>query len=430
MSADAVPHTRFPALQHRDFRTLWTGMLLASGTLAFQYYAQIWLVFSLTDSAFILGLLGATRGVAMVVFGVYGGALADRIDRRTLLIGTSSVAMVVNIALAATAVAGVIDLWLALVLIFIAAATASIDAPVRQALIPDLVPAEHVPNAVALTMAAQMGTFALTPALAGFVIDALGPGGAYAVSVGGNVIVIVALMLLHYRGVPGGSRGRSMLSNVIEGVRYVRSDPTVLRIILMMLTMGAFGVAIFNGLIAKWATDILDLRPGQYGLLASTWGVGSLIASYLLASTNLLNHKGRIFVISSVVFGMSLMLFGFTRSLPIAALAYVLNGMAMASAGISSIAIVQAIVPNEVRGRVMSLYGLNQSAAQLNGITLGAVAQVMGMAFLLPATAAVCTAIVAGLVLTSSSLRRVDTTLAAGPVRSAEPSPAGPATEA
>jgi MFS family permease len=243
------------------------------------------------------------------------------------------------------------------------------------------------------------------------------------------VIVIVALMLLSYRGVPGASRGRSMLSNVIEGVRYVRSDPTVLRVILMMLTMGAFGVAIFNGLIAKWATDILDLRPGQYGLLASTWGVGSLIASYVLASTKLLDNKGRIFIISSVIFGLSLMLFGFTRSLPIAALAYVLNGMAMASAGISSIAIVQGIVPNEVRGRVMSLYGLNQSVAQLNGITLGAVAQVMGMAFLLPATAAVCTAIVAGLVLTSASLRRVDATLAAGPVPSAEPSLAGPTTE-
>jgi MFS family permease len=408
VSTAAAPRARFPALQHRDFRTLWTGMLLASGTLAFQYYAQIWLVFSLTDSALILGLLGATRGVAMVLFGIYGGALADRIDRRTLLIGTSGVTMVVNIALAATAVAGVIELWLALILIFIASATASIDAPVRQALIPDLVPAEHVPNAVALTMAAQMGTFALTPALAGFVIDALGPGGAYAVSVGGNVIVIVALMLLHFRGTPAGSRGRSMLSNVVEGVRYVRSDPTVLRVILIMLTMGAFGVAIFNGLIAKWATEILDLEPGQYGLLASTWGVGSLIASYVLASTNLLDHKGRVFIVSSLAFGVSLMLFGFTRSLPVAGLAYVLNGMAMASSGVASIAIVQGIVPNEVRGRVMSLYGLNQSAAQLNGITLGAVAQVMGMAFLLPATAAVCTAIVAGLVIATPGLRRLD----------------------
>ena len=408
MSAEAAPRVRFPALKHRDFRTLWTGMLLASGTLAFQYYAQIWLVFSLTDSALMLGLLGATRGVAMVVFGVYGGALADRIDRRSLLIGTSSVTLVVNAVLAVTAVAGVIELWLALVLIFIAAATASVDHPVRQALIPELVPKEHIPNAVALTMAAQMGTFALTPALAGFVIDALGPGGAYAVSVGGNVIVIVALARLRYRGGASAARAHSVLDNVRQGVAYVRGDRTVLRIILIMLTLGAFGTAIFNGLIAKWASEILDLEPGQYGVLASMWGVGTLAGSYALASTNLLDRKGRIFIVSSIGFGLSLMLFGFARSLPLAGLAYILNGLAMAGSNVSSIAIVQSVVPNEVRGRVMSLYGLNQSAAQLNGITLGAVAQVMGMAFLLPATTAVCTAVAAALALTSPGLRRVD----------------------
>jgi len=422
VSNAAAPRARFPALQHRDFRTLWTGMLLASGTLAFQYYAQIWLIFSLTDSALVLGLLGATRGVAMVVFGVYGGALADRIDRRTLLIGTSTVTMLVNATLAVTAVSGVINLWMALVLIFVAAATASIDAPVRQALIPELVPEKDVPNAVALTMAAQMGTFALTPALAGFVIDALGPGGAYAVSVGGNVIVIIALALLHYRGAPAEARLHSVFENVRQGVRYIRGDSTVLRVILIMLTLGAFGTAIFNGLIAKWAAEILELQPGQYGVLASTWGVGTLIASYALASTNILDRKGLIFIVSSIGFGLSLMLFGFARSLPLAGIAYVLNGMSMAGSNVSSISIVQSIVPNEVRGRVMSLYGLNQSAAQLNGITLGAVAHVMGMAFLLPATTALCTVLVTALIFTAPGLRRIDDAM---PEVEAPPAPAG-----
>jgi MFS family permease len=390
-------------------------MLLASWTLAFQYYAQIWLIYSLTNSALVLGLLGATRGVAMVLFGLYGGALADRMDRRRLLIATSTVTMLVNATLSAMAVAGVIELWQALLLIFIAAATASIDAPVRQALIPDLVPREHIPNAVALTMAAQMGTFALTPVLAGLVIDALGPGGAYAVSVGGNVIVIVALTLLHYRGTSNKARQYTVLNNIRDGIGYVRGDGTVLRIILIMLTMGAFGTAIFNGLIVKWASEILDLQPGQYGLLASMWGLGTLIMSYSLASTSLLQHKGRIFMVSSIGFGLSLMAFGFARWLPLAALAYLLNGIAMAGSNISSISIVQSIVPNEVRGRVMSLYGLNQSVAQLNGFTLGAVAQVMGMAFLLPATTALCTVVVTALVLTASGLHRVDAEPAKAP---------------
>ncbi|MDA1004307.1 MAG: MFS transporter [Chloroflexi bacterium] len=408
MSATPAPRVRFPALQHRDFRTLWTGMLLASGTTAFQYYAQIWLVYSLTESALVLGVLGATRGVAMLTFGLYGGALADRMDRRRLLMITSIATMLVNATLGTMAVTGTIVLWQVFVLIFIAAATQSIDAPVRQALIPELVPREHISNAVALTMAAQMGTFALTPALAGFVIDALGPGGAYAVSVGGNVIVIATLALLHYRGAATEARRTSVVSNIRHGVRYVRGDGLVLRIILIMLTMGAFGSAIFNGLIAKWASEILDLRPGQYGVIASMWGLGTLIISYALASTNLLDHRGRIFIISSIGFGLSFVAFGFARWLPLVGFAYLLNGMAMAGSNVSSISIVQSIVPNDVRGRVMSLYGLNQSVAQLNGITLGAVAQVMGMAFLLPATTIVCTVVVVALVLTSPGLRRID----------------------
>lgn len=383
-------------------------MLLASGTTAFQYYAQIWLVYSLTESALVLGVLGATRGVAMLTFGLYGGALADRMDRRRLLMITSIATMLVNATLGTMAVTGTIVLWQVFVLIFIAAATQSIDAPVRQALIPELVPREHISNAVALTMAAQMGTFALTPALAGFVIDALGPGGAYAVSVGGNVIVIATLALLHYRGAATEARRTSVVSNIRHGVRYVRGDGLVLRIILIMLTMGAFGSAIFNGLIAKWASEILDLRPGQYGVIASMWGLGTLIISYALASTNLLDHRGRIFIISSIGFGLSFVAFGFARWLPLVGFAYLLNGMAMAGSNVSSISIVQSIVPNDVRGRVMSLYGLNQSVAQLNGITLGAVAQVMGMAFLLPATTIVCTVVVVALVLTSPGLRRID----------------------
>lgn len=395
MMSDSVPPApRFPALRQRDFRTLWFGMLCASGTMAFQYYAQIWLIYSLTDSALVLGVLGATRGVAMLVFGVYGGVLADRFDRRRLLIGAGVAMLLINLALGLLGVSGMITLWQALLLIFLGSAVASIDMPVRQALIPELVAADDIPNAVALSTAAQMGTFALTPALAGWVIDALGPGGAYLVSVAGNLGVIVALILLRYRGRAGERQRRSAPAEIREGLRYVRGDRTVLRVILVMLTMGALGNAIFNGLIAKWASDVLHLQPGRYGLIASMWGGGALVGSYWLAATGALARKERIFAISAVGFGLSFTAFGLARSLPLAGLAYMVNGIAMAGANVSSAAIVQSAVPNAVRGRVMSIYGLNQSAAQLNSITLGLVAQVAGIERLVPASTALCAAIV------------------------------------
>lgn len=409
MSAVIPPAPRFPALRHRDFRTLWVGMLFASGTMAFQYYAQIWLVFSLTDSALVLGVLGATRGVAMLIFGLYGGALADRMDRRRLLMCTGAVTLLVNLTLGVLAVTGVIALWQALVLIFIGAATAAVDTAVRQALIPDLVSREDIPNAAALTTAAQMGTFALTPALAGFVIDALGPGGAYALSVIGNAGVIAALALLRYRGRSTGARRQSALRDIREGARYLRSNRTALRVILIMLTMGALGSAIFNGLIAKWASEVLHVTPGRYGLIASMWGTGALTMSYWLASTGALKHKGRIFAITSAGFGLTFTAFGLARWLPLVGLTYLANGMMMAGSNVTSAAILQSTVPNEVRGRVMSLYGLNQSAAQLNGITLGAATQILGIELLVPAATTLCTIIVAGLLLTARGLWRLDT---------------------
>jgi MFS family permease len=408
MSTVVLRTSRFPALQHRDFRTLWVGLLFASGTMAFQYYAQIWLIFRLTDSALVLGVLGAIRGVAMLIFGVYGGVLADRMDRRRLLIGTSAITLLVNLTLGSLAVAGVIALWQALLLIFLGAATAAVDVPVRQALIPDLVAREDIPNAVALTTAAQMGTFALTPALAGVVIDALGPGGAYALSTIGNAAVIVALALLRHRGRSTGARRHAVLRDIREGARSLSADPTVLRVTLIMLTLGALGTAIFSGLIAQWASGVLHLEPGRYGLIASMWGTGALVMSYWLAATGALAHKGRIFALSAIGFGLSFTAFGLARWLPLVGLAYLANGVMMAGATVTSAAIVQSRVSNAVRGRVMSLYGLNQSAAQLNSITLGAAAQILGIERVIPAATILCTGIVTALVLTAPSLWRLD----------------------
>lgn len=408
----APQQRRFPALAHRDFRTLWLGMLVASGTMAFQYYAQMWLIYSLTRSALLLGILGATRGAAMLLFGLYGGALADRMDRRTLLLLTESVALAVNATLGGMAISGAIELWQAFGLIFVGAATMSVDAPIRQALIPELVPQQHIPNAVALTTAARMGTFALTPVLAGSVIDALGPGGAYAASTFGNVVVIVALLALNYRGRSTEARRESVLRNIRDGVAYARRDRTVLWIIVVMFTIGALGMAIYTSLIAKWAKEVLGLEPGQYGALASVWGIGTLVVSYTLAFVGSIPHKGKIFLLGSIGFGLSFVLFGFARWLPLAGFAYLVNGAAWTGANIASTAIVQSTVPNEVRGRVMSLYMINQSVSQMNGVSLGAIANVVGMEVLVPGTTILCTGAVTFLALSVPTLRQLDRRLA------------------
>jgi MFS family permease len=387
-------------------------MVLASGTMAFQYYAQIWLIYDLTNSALLLGVLGVARGAGMLVFGMYGGILADRMDRRSLLIFIEVATLLLSAVLAVMAIAGNIELWQAFALIFLASGVQSADPPVRQALIPELVRREDIPNAVALTTAARMGAFAVFPVFAGFIIDAIEPGGAYAVSIVGNVIGIGVLLALRYRGRAVEARRESLLRSVGHGLAYARRDPTISWILAVMFVMGGLGFAIYMSLIGKWAGEELGLTAGEYGLLASFWGVGTLIVAYSLAFMGDFPHKGKAFVGGSLAFGLSFVLFSFTRSLPVAALAYVINGAAWTAASISATAMVQVIVPNEVRGRVMSLFALHMAFSQMNGATLGAVADRVGLDVLMPAATILCTAVVALLVLAVPNLRRLDRRLA------------------
>lgn len=399
---------RFPALYHRDFRVLWAGMLFASGTLSFQYYAQMWLVYSITGSGWILGGLGAARGFATLIFGLYGGALADRMDRRRLLIVTQSIALVSAAVLGLMVLAGVTSLILIFGLIFIGAAAGSIDAPIRQALIPELVPAHHLSNAVALTTAAMMGSFAISPIFAGLVIDGIGPGGAYLVSTLGNVGIMAALFMLRYRGAPRAARHEPVLPMIRTGIFWVSGQRTVLWIILVGFITGAFGLAIYLGLAAMWAADILGMTPGEYGLLDATWGIGTLGAAYAMSWMGGIHRHGRIFIVGSFLFALTCLGFALARSIPVIGLVFVVNGAAFTAASISGTALVQKIVPNAVRGRVMSLLMLSGAFAQMNAMVLGIGVDVFGLEALFVSTTALCTVLVAAMIIAVPTLRHLD----------------------
>ncbi len=387
-------------------------MLFSSGTMAFQYYAQMWLLYSLTESVLLLGALGVVRGLSSLLFGLYGGALADRMDRRKLLLATIVVSLSVNAAIGFGAVAGVIQLWQVFALIFIGSATASVGGPIRQALIPELIPPEDIPNAVALTTAARMGAFALAPITAGIVIDAVGPGAAYALSPLGNVISFVALFALRYRGQSTAARREPVGRSIVEGLTYVRRQRVILWIVVATFVSSALGFSLYTSLIVKWAGEVLNMEPGQYGRLATMWGIGTLGASYLLAFLVDIPQRGRIFVFGSIAFAASFAVFGLTRSLPLAGAAYLVNGAAWTSANIASTAIVQSVVHNEVRGRVMSIFMINSAVAQMSGIVLGAIAGVVGMAVLLPGVTILCTAVLVVLWAAVPTLRQLDRRLA------------------
>jgi predicted MFS family arabinose efflux permease len=213
--------------------------------------------------------------------------------------------------------------------------------------------------------------------------------------------------MLHYRGrrLAGGA---SVLRSIGGGFTYVIAHREVFWIIAVTFITGALGMSIFHGIIAKWAAEVLQLAPGQYGQLASLWGIGTLVTAYSLAFVGHVPRKGSLFIWASVAFGASFLLFALTRSIPLAALAYLINGAAWTAANICAAGIVQGLVPNEVRGRVMSLFLMNGAAAQLSGLALGGIADLVGMPALMVGATAACTLSVLVLIALVPTLRHID----------------------
>jgi MFS family permease len=384
---------RVPALQHRDFRILWLGMFFSSATMMFQFYAQGWFILGLTSSAALLGVVGVTRGTGMLIFGLYGGALADRMDRRLLLIVTQSAALVTYAVLAALIIADRIALWPAFALIFVAASVESVDAPARQALLPHLVPREHLPNAVALFIAAQVSSYAFLPPLAGVAIDLVGSGGAFAASLLGHAVVVGALVIMKTRA-QVEPRPERVTTSVVRGIAYAGSSPGVLWVLLFGFFVGILGFPIISTLAPFWMQHELGLGPVGWTLMGWIWGLGTLVSTVYLSTHDVSNRVGRVVLVSAAGFALTLVVFGLTRALPLAAAMWCLNGTFFTANMISSTALLQVLVANAYMGRVMSLRLVSSALNQVAAAPLGAIGDAFGMGRMVPGTAALLAALV------------------------------------
>ncbi len=390
---DSGWRARVPALQHRDFRILWLGMFFSSATMMFQFYAQGWFILGLTSSAALLGFLGVTRGTGMLIFGLYGGALADRMDRRMLLIVTQSAALVTYAVLSALIIADRIALIPAFALIFVAASVESVDAPARQALIPHLVPREHLPNAVALFIAAQVSAYAFLPPLAGVAIDLVGSGGAFASSLIGHAVVVGALLIMKTRA-QIAPRPESVPASVARGIRYAAGQPNVLWVLLFGFFVGTLGFPIISTLAPFWMHNELGLGPVGWTFMGWIWGLGTLVSTVYLSTHNVTKRLGPLVLVSAAGFGLTLVVFGLTRFLPLAAAMWCLNGTFYTANMISSTSLLQVLVANAYMGRVMSLRLISSALNQIAAAPLGALGDAFGMGRMVPGAAGLLAALV------------------------------------
>ncbi len=411
----------FAPLKVREFRLLFIGLVFAQALMPLQFVTQIfWVQDGVSESQRILfiGLIGTTRGAGALIFGLFGGAFADRFDRRRLLIATQSAAFCFNVGVAAVmwlSDGGPLGLALFFSLTFLASSMWAVDMPTRQAIIPDITGPSLAPGAIALTSAGAQVAAPVSIFLSGFFVDTFGFSQTYLISTAGHVAAVLTLLAMHYRTplhltVPGKRYGaRQTLSDIREGLAYARGHQTLLWVILLLGSIMVFGFPAVANLGPTWVTTVVGVSYRHFGLVAIFWGGSAFITSMLMTRFASYGGKGLLLAGAAVVFATGFCVFS-TGTLVGAVIGNALLGAGMATAQIAAAALVQHIAPNEVRGRMMSILWLNMAVAQVMTFPIAVVGQASSLRLLFPLLAVFLTALVIVVVATRPQVRRARVT--------------------
>ncbi|HEY4900612.1 MAG TPA: MFS transporter [Terriglobales bacterium] len=343
----------FRALRHRDFRLLWVGLAVSAIGTWMQIVAQSLLVLKITHgSAFDLGTVSLAQALAFFLFALVGGSVADRLDKRRLLIFTQSGAAALAILLGFLTLFGVIRLWMVLVLAFLNGTLLSFDQPARGALVPVLVPKEDIGNAISLQAMLFNGASILGPALAGFGVAILGFAGNFFLNGASFLAVLIALFLMR---VPSGpTHQQSTIQAIRTALGTVRRDavlPWVLSGYAALLFLGPSSALI----LPVYAVKILHVGPERLGMLFSAAGVGTILGALFLASLGSSPRRGPIYLKGIFIWVAALAGFALSGRFWISMTALLVFGIGQTLAGTTTITLLQTRVPEQMRGRVMSL---------------------------------------------------------------------------
>lgn len=367
----------FSSLTLYNFRLLYQGLIVSQIGFWMQQVAMGWLVLDLSNSPFYLGLAGFFRAIPMLVVSPFGGVLADRLDRKRLLMATQALTMTTVVTILALILLGRLTVWHLLIASLIQGISISINNPTRQALLSDLVPKHLLGNAIALNSMSINTSRIIGPTLAGIIMGWVGAAGCFAFQSVGYIWSIsnVAAMTIPARETV--ARKRSVLQNLVEGFRYCYQTKLIRTMLLMAAVPTVVAMPYFQ-LLPAYARDVLHVGPDGLGLLFTAIGAGALAGNFGLAATPRLRHRGTILIGSGALFGLMLCLLAIAENMPTAFFALVLaggsNGVYMAL----NSTIIQETVPDELRGRVMSVYMLTWGLMPLGALPAGTIAEFHG----------------------------------------------------
>jgi MFS family permease len=346
----------FPALGSPVYRRyLLAGVFATIGAFMGQT-AQGWLVLELTNSPALLGFAGAASGLPTLFLAVFAGVLADRVDRRRLLVTTYSLAATFAFVLALLTSLGIVEYWHVLVIAVLSGLTFTIQQPANQAIVSTIVPREAIGNAVALNSAQYNLLRIIAPALAGVFIAAGVLELGFWVNAAALAIVAIIVARLRIPSTRQADRAQAALwRDLQDGVRFLASN-RVLATVVLLPGVPALFVLNYLTFIPFYARDILEIGPVGIGLLTGAIGIGALTGALSLAMLRPSGGSGRLVLGSMVIVGVSLTTFAVSRSVPLSMLALVLIGMFQVQFYSTTNVLIQVLVPARLRGRVLSLY--------------------------------------------------------------------------
>jgi len=339
-----------------------------------------WLLYDLTSSSMMLGALNGLRAAPFLISGPISGVMADRMDRRRLLLSYMPVLVFTTALMGVVVITGALQPWHLFVYTLVTATMFSCNQPVRQALIPSVVPRRDLMNAITLNSIAMNGTKIFGPALGGLLIVLFGAGGNFFVQslAYGAVIWMTMLMVIPRSDTPGRRRQSSAMEDMREGLTYVAKNPSVLAIMAAALIPHIFSFP-YQTLMPVFQKDVLQVGPAGLGLLMAAPGFGAVVTLIILAaSASRFRRTGTILIGALLGLGTSLILFSRATSLPLAMVCLVAVGGTQMIFMNSTNAMLQSIVPDELRGRVMSIYMLDRGLAPIGALLAGVGAHYFG----------------------------------------------------
>lgn len=395
-------------LGHRNFRLLWTGTLFSNSGDWMDQVALNWLVLETTGSAFYLGLVNLCRAIPILGLTLIGGVAADRFERRRLMMASQAFGMALAVTLAVLVALGQTQIWVILVIASGRGAMVAFNQPARHSLVSEVVPMHILPSAIALSSMTFNLTKIIGPLLAGIIIAAWGTAACFAVNALSFVPVLSSLALMKFPSRPARIEAEPMLQSLRGGFAYLRANP-----LMMLLVLVAFIPVFFGGpylqLLALVAVEVFDGGAEDVGVLTACAAAGAMGGALVLATMPAAARSGLVMLLVMLAYGTVICIFAVTGSFVQAAALLMLVGAGQIACNAINNILLQTIVPDRVRGRVLSILLLNKGLVQLGTFSVATLAAFVGVQWALLMSASVVIASAVALLLLAPSLRRLRT---------------------